>query len=405
MSTFSSSERKLILTLGSIQFCHIVDFMILMPLGPQLMRAFDIGPTQFGLLVSSYTFSAGLSGLLSASLMDRFDRKNALLFLYFGFIIGTLGCSFAQNYHQLLWARIGAGCFGGVLGSMCYAIVGDVIDIPRRGAAIGLLMSSFSVASVAGVPFALWVATLSDWHRPFLLIGIVSILIWIFSFITISPLRSHLQGQRTSQNPLEFFEMIVTNKKTLGGLLLMFLLVFGHFGVIPFLSPSLVANAGLKESQLPLIYLVGGIVSMFSAPWAGRIADRFGALPLLRASALFSILPFLAITNLWPLPLLLILSLVALFFFTMSGRMVPANTLLTTLVPSHQRGRYMGFVFAIQQFSAAGSSFVAGLFVTKGPHGELQNYYLVGIMAALLTLSAVALTFTPLIQTKTSDGA
>ena len=70
-----NKEKALLFTLAVIQFSHITDFMILMPLGPQLMEAFEISPSQFALLVSTYTFSAGLSGFIGAFFIDRFDRK------------------------------------------------------------------------------------------------------------------------------------------------------------------------------------------------------------------------------------------------------------------------------------------------------------------------------------------
>ncbi|WP_316929223.1 MFS transporter [Nitritalea halalkaliphila] len=90
-----SREKLLIWTLAAINFTHIVDFMILMPLGPQLMRIFEITPNAFGLLVSSYTFSAGISSFFGAFILDKFDRKQLLLWVFGGFLVGTLACALA----------------------------------------------------------------------------------------------------------------------------------------------------------------------------------------------------------------------------------------------------------------------------------------------------------------------
>jgi predicted MFS family arabinose efflux permease len=174
---FSSQEIKLLLILALVQFTNIVDFMILMPLGPQLMRWFSITTQQFGLLVSSYTFSAAMFGLLSSFFLDRFDRKRALLTIYMGFIVGTLACAVAPSYTLLLIARIVAGAFGGVLGALGLSIVGDQIPENRRGAATGILMSAFSMASILGVPLGLGLAALSTWHLPFLVLGFSSLVI------------------------------------------------------------------------------------------------------------------------------------------------------------------------------------------------------------------------------------
>ena len=70
-------ERWLLLTLASIQFTSVLDFMIMMPLGPQLTALFGISAGEFGFLVSAYTFAAGLSGLLAATYIDRFGRPHA----------------------------------------------------------------------------------------------------------------------------------------------------------------------------------------------------------------------------------------------------------------------------------------------------------------------------------------
>src|SRR3990172_2710656 len=149
----SLSERKewiLLAVLASIQFTNLMDFVILMPLGPQLMRVFSISPQKFGLIVSAYTFSAGIVGIIGAMFVDRFDRKTVLLTLYGGFAVSNLLCALTPSYEFLLVARIIAGAFGGIMGATVFAVVGDIIPDVRRGAAMGTVMTSFSLATVAG---------------------------------------------------------------------------------------------------------------------------------------------------------------------------------------------------------------------------------------------------------------
>src|SRR5215467_5999101 len=168
------NERLLLLVLASIQFSAIVDFLIIMPLGPQYMRVFGISPAQFGIIVSAYAVSAGISGIAAGFFLDRFDRKRALLALYSGFTLGTLSCALAPTYHLLVGARVVAGAFGGVAGALILAIIGDVVPESRRGAAMGLVMSSFSVASICGVPLGLFLATQLNWHVPFYGLALLS---------------------------------------------------------------------------------------------------------------------------------------------------------------------------------------------------------------------------------------
>src|SRR2546425_407342 len=129
------NERLLLFVLAAIQFTAIVDFLIILPLGPQYMRVFGIRPGQFGVIVSAYAISAGVSGIAAGLFLDRLDRKRALLALYLGFAIGTLFCALAPSYHLLVAARAVAGAFGGVAGALILAIIGDVVPEQRRGAA------------------------------------------------------------------------------------------------------------------------------------------------------------------------------------------------------------------------------------------------------------------------------
>src|SRR5256885_7122662 len=65
------AERPLLFLLALVQFTHIVDFMILMPLGPQLMRDLHIGPGHFSALVAANTIRSGIVGLLTAPLRSE----------------------------------------------------------------------------------------------------------------------------------------------------------------------------------------------------------------------------------------------------------------------------------------------------------------------------------------------
>src|SRR3954463_6522451 len=167
-------EGWLLAVLAAIQFTAVLDFIIIMPLGPQYMRVFSISPGQFGLIVSAYAISAGISGIAAGFFLDRFDRKRALLGLYAGFAVGTLFCALAQTYHLLVAARALAGAFGGVTGALLLAIVGDVIPEHRRGAAMGMVMSAFSIANICGVPLGLMLASGFNWHVPFFALAAIS---------------------------------------------------------------------------------------------------------------------------------------------------------------------------------------------------------------------------------------
>ena len=379
----------MLLTLAAIQFTHIMDFMIMMPLGPQLMRLFQIGTTEFGLLVSAYTFSAGISGFLGSFFMDRFDRKQILVFLYLGFVLGTLACALAPSYPVLLVARILTGAFGGVLAAVINAVIGDAIPMNRRGTAMGFVTSAFSAASVLGVPFGLYLASHFSWHAPFLLLVALGLPVTLMIAKAVPPMANHLQAGKPPFQPVQMLTAAFAMPAQRYALLLTVLMMFGQFAIIPFLSPSMVANVGFSEAQLTWIYLLGGATTLITGPLIGRLADKLGKLRVLIVFLLLSVLPQLLITNLGPTPLALALLLTTSFFVVSGGRMIPAMALITGTVEARGRGSFMGIQSSIQQIAAGVASLVAARIVTQGPGGHLLHYEIVGYLSVVSSLLCI----------------
>lgn len=386
---FSGQEKRLLFILASLQFLHILDFMIMMPMGQQLIRIFAISAEQFSYLVSSYTFSAGFSSILIAFFIDRLDRKKMLLYLHLGFSLGTLACAISRNYHELLIARMVTGAFGGVLSSMVFAIVGDAIGPERRATAMGLLMTAFSFASILGVPFGLWAAGVWDWHAPFTFVGVIGLALVPVIVRLVPMMREHLELSTSRESALQPYLRVFQNPNQAISILFMIMLVFGQFSVINFYSVAMVSNAGLSEAQLPLTYLAGGIISIVSGPLIGRASDRFGHKRVFLISALVSTVPLYLLTRMGPTPLLEILVVTALFFLVMGGRMIPATALVTSACLPQHRGSFMSLISSVQQFSLAGAAFVTGRIVTIGSDNRLENYSTVGTLAIIFTLLAL----------------
>jgi len=388
---FSRKEKILLAVLACIQFSSIVDFMIMMPLGPQLMRIFQISPHQFGLLVSSYTFAASISGFFAAFFMDKFDRKQSLLFFFVGFSLGTIACALSPNYEVLLFSRGLTGIFGGVLSSLVMSIVSDAISYERRGSAMGVIMTSFSMASVLGVPLSLWLANQFNWHAPFLFLGVGSLVLCGVIWAYIPSMRAHLLERRPRQPFYSVLTNIATNQNQRRALYFMSAVMFGHFAIIPFVSPTLVANVGLREDQLPLMYIIGGLCTIFTSPFIGRLSDRFGKHRIFLIGALVTLIPYTLITHMKPSPLWLILAICAFFFVSSGGRMIPATALVSGTSRPENRGSFMSIVSCVQQLAAAISSYIAGVVVTKGASGRLENYEIVGYVAISFTFVAIYL--------------
>jgi predicted MFS family arabinose efflux permease len=390
MEKINFNEKWVLLTLAGIQFTHILDFVIIMPLGPQFMRVFQIDPQEFGFIISSYTFSAGFFGILGTTIIDKFDRKAVLNSAYLGFILGTFYCAIADTYSVLLIARILSGAFGGILGAMTLAIVGDLIPYERRGKATSIIMSSFSLATVMGVPVGLYLATKFSWKSPFIAITMLSAIILVISHLVMPSVRSHIQ-KRSDVSLLKNFWNILKEKNHIKSFGLISMMMFAGFSVIPFISPYLVANVKISESDLPFVYLMGGGVTFFTARIIGILSDKFGKKEIFSMIALISILPTLLITNLPQLPLHLALAVTTLFFVFVSGRFIPAMTLMTGSVVPEKRGGFMSLNSSIQQISSGIASTISGAIIVKSNTGELLHYWKIGILATIATLICIYL--------------
>jgi predicted MFS family arabinose efflux permease len=381
----SPRELPLLLTLAAVQFTHVVDFMIMMPLGTQFMRLFAIGPQQFGFMVSAYTFAAAASGFLAAFWIDRFGRRRALLGLYAGFIVATALCGIAPDYPSLLAARIVAGTFGGVLGGLTFAIVADLVPYARRATATAIVAAAFSLAAVAGVPLSLWIAAHFSWRAPFLALAALSVVVGLAAMRLIPPLAAHVAtGAR--RRPLAQLRAIFGVANHRRAFAFMTVLMWSVFAIVPFIAAYNVANVGVAEADLAVIYFAGGATSLITAQVIGRLADRYGKERLFTILAVISIGPILVTTHLPPLPLAWVVPLSVLFFVFVPGRFGPATALVTGSVEPRLRGSFMSFNASIQQLASGIASLTAGLVIGRTPDGALTHFGVVGWLSVGCTL-------------------
>lgn len=381
----NSKELSYIAILTSVQIFNILDVVIMLPLAPTFMRVFDISPAEFSFLASSYNLSAGTMGLLYSSVADKYNRKKLLIFLTLGLSLASTYCGFATSYYGLLIARILAGLFGGVINSVVYAIVADVIPQKRRGRAVGAIMASFSITSIVGIPIGLAIADYFDWRHTFHFIGIGALIVTFFSGFTLPSIPVQGTKLKVLENLKRVFAIAATKKNVLP-FTVMALFTFSGFMMFPFLSPYAVKNIGLLESDLKYLYLVGGLFTIIASAITGRYSDKHGEFKAFIWPFIFS-LPFIYLyTSIGPTPFPLLLVIASCFMIFINARFIPIMTLITKHPQETERGSFMGLLLSLRSFSSALAVIFTGLILVELPNGKLQKFNYIGQFSILLTI-------------------
>ena len=374
---FSGYQKLVVGLLAFLQFTVVLDFMILSPLGPIVMPRLGIDAARFGLVVSAYAFSAGISGILAAGFADRFDRKRILLLFYAGFLFGTFLCGIAPSFHFLLVARVVTGLFGGVIASISYAIVADLFPPEARGRAMGSIQSAFAASQVMGIPAGLFLANHFGWNGPFLVIAAVGALVGVVMVLRMRPVRDHL-ATASQRHPVTHLWRTATNPRYMVGFLASMLTATGGFMLQPFASNFGVHNLGIPLEHLPVLYMAAGLTGMVAGPLAGRLADRHGQFTVLAVATPLSALLVIWWCQLGITPLWLVVIGNCALFATINARIVSTMALISSVPDPRDRGAYMSASSSMQQFAGAVSSAVAGLVVVQEPSGRIANYPLLG---------------------------
>ncbi|MBP6203243.1 MAG: MFS transporter [Azonexus sp.] len=382
------AERFFLLTLAGIQFSHVLDFMIMMPLGPVLMAALGIGTHEFGLLVASYSFSAAISGILAATFVDLFERKRLLLIVFTLFGVATLACGLAPGYSTLMLARGLAGVFGGIMGALVQTMIADSIPFSRRARASSVVSSAFSISTIAGVPLSLLLANHFGWRAPFILIAALTVIFLGIGLRFLPELRHHI-GEEKRAHLLSATFSVLGDSNHLRALFFSALVIFSGFTIIPYITVYAVNNVGIALDDIPIVYLVGGTATFISARLIGRWADKFGKVEVYRRVALLAMVPTLVLTHAGVLPLWIWLIISASFFVLISGRMIPSMAIIASSAQPKLRGTFMSLNSTVQSLAMGLATTLAGFLTSFDATGRIVGYSLVGYVAVAANLVAI----------------
>lgn len=390
---FSRYEVFVIAVLAFLQFTIVLDFMVLSPLGAQLMQELKITTAQFGWVVSAYAFSAGTSGLLTAGFADKFDRKKLLLFFYTGFIGGTLLCALAPDYHSLLFARIITGIFGGVIGSISFAIITDIFRMEVRGRVMGFVQMAFATTQVMGIPIGLFLANRLGWHSPFFMIVGLSILVGIAILIHFRPIDAHLKIG-SDRSPFQHLVKTSSHPMYVRAFAATTLLATGAYMMMPFGSAFGVYNLGISLDDLPLLYTITGICSMVTGPLAGKLSDTVGKYLIFIAGSIISIVIVVIYCNLGVTPLWLVILMNVIMFVGISSRIISSSALMTAVPEPMHRGAFMSINASVQQISGGIASVIAGMIVVQTESGSLLHYDTLGyVVVGAMIITVIMMYF------------
>lgn len=379
-------ERRIIFLVSAVQFVNILDFVMVMPLGPDFASALDINTSHIGFVGGVYTAAAAVAGIIGSFFLDRFDRRKALTLAMLGLALGTAAGGLATGLTSLLVARVLAGIFGGPATSISLAIITDAVPPERRGKAIGTVMAAFSVASILGVPAGLELSRRFGFRAPFYGLASLGLVIMLLATRLMPPMVKHLAEKRKS-GFLPTFDRLTLISLTNTAMIMM-----GVFSIVPNLAAYVQHNLGYPREMLGLLYLVGGAASFVVMQIVGRLVDRFGSLALVVIGTIFHVvaLEFLFIHPLDVIPILVIFTL---YMLSGSVRMVPIQTLATQVPRPDQRARFMSAQSAVQHLASALGAFAGSWLLSARADGSLIGMSSLAWGAMMLACAVPILVF------------
>lgn len=359
---FTPLQRGIVLLIAAVQFINILDFVMVMPLGPYF-AAVGVKQSQMGLVGGAYTAAACISGLISASFLDRFDRRKALAVSMVGLVIGTAVGGFAEGMTTLLLARCLAGAFGGPATSLAFSIVSDTIPVSLRGRAIGMVMGAFAAATVFGVPGGLWMAEHLGWRSSFFAVAALGVLVVLGAIKLLPPLTGHLDAYKKETHHITTAQLL-SRPLVQVSLGMTAITMMAGFILIPNISTYLHLNHRVAMSDVKFLYLVGGVGSLLASQSAGWLVDRYGAFRVGTIGTLL-VLPVLWLVFVDENRLGLSVPVFFVWFMVaMAVRNVPYNTLTTRVPGPTERARFQSIQSAVQHGASAVAAGVGPLLLT-----------------------------------------
>lgn len=342
--------------------------------------------SQLGWIGGSYTGAAAIVGVLAARLLDRFDRRSALAVTLLGLVIATACGGMAVSLHTLMAARVLAGCFGGPATALSLSIIADVIAPARRGRALSIVMTAFTVATVVGLPGALEISRLSGWRSTFFAVAGLGAVVAVLAVVMMPPLRLHLQVvaaplATSAPRPGD----LRPHGATLLSLFAMFTAMVSSVAIMPNLSAFVQGNLHYPRADLSVLYFAAGTITYLVMRIMGPVIDRAGAaFAAWLGTIVFVALLACAFVAQWAVPAMVIY---VAFMSSVALRNMSVNALATRVPLARERARFMSLQSAVQHLASALGAIIAAQLLRERPDRSLEGMPNVGAFAIAVALA------------------
>ena len=360
-----SNQYAVIFALWLLVFSSSSQLMIVVAMLPAIGEQLSIASSQQGLLVSSYAVMVGVFALVAGPISDKIGRRRILL-LGSGLMTAALALhAVVDGYAMLLAVRTLAGIAGGALSGAAVSYVGDYFPYERRGWANGWVMSGIAVGQIAGVPLGALLAEKFGFRTPFLIFAATMGATFLLIFKSVpQPDVTRDNRKLTVGGALKEYFLLLKQKDVRVAATVFALLFFSMALYITYLPAWLTEYRAATPNRIAGLFFAGGIASVITGPFVGKLSDRLGRKPLILTSSLGLVILMGGVTfvvqEFWLAFPIFFLSSVLL-----AARMSPFQALLSALVPSERRGALMSLTVALGQIGFASGAALAGIIYAR----------------------------------------
>ncbi|WP_336699109.1 MFS transporter [Pantoea dispersa] len=292
-AVITSSQRRALRALSIAYFVQATGALSVAGSLPAISAAWQLTDAQSARLLSVFGLTFALAAPLVQVLFGHLHRRRLVLTGIALFSLGAFAFVLSPGYNALLASRILMGAGAGFIGPVLVALGSELVHEQQRGRAIGMVLLGVSMASLAGIPLAAWVASLWGAKALFVLVGLLSLLSGLNILLTVP---DDSAGTRIR---LREMAGVLADGKYLTAFLVVFFITSGVYSFYAFIAPLIRDTYTGGTHAVSAALAVLGVAGVLGNLWVTRVATRFTAEKLLLSgmtllivdTALIAVLP------------------------------------------------------------------------------------------------------------------